>query len=80
MPFTSSQLVQMIKGGTNPQQLTMQILENQMASTPVGANLLTLAKNNNATGIEQVARNICQQRGIDFDKEFGAFKQMLGIN
>ena len=73
-----NQLIQMIKGGQNPQQLLMGILEGQMASTPMGQNLLQLVKNNQPQGIEQIARNICQERGIDFDKEFSAFRQMLG--
>lgn len=73
-----NQLIQMIKGGQNPQQLLMGILEGQMAGTPMGQNLLQLVKNNQPQGIEQIARNICQERGIDFDKEFSAFRQMLG--
>lgn len=73
------QLVQMIKNGQNPQQLMMSILEGQMSNTPMGQNLMTLAKNNQTQGIEQIARNICQQRGMDYDKEFNAFKQMIGF-
>jgi hypothetical protein len=30
----------MIRGGANPQQLIMSILEGNFASTPMGANLL----------------------------------------
>ena len=73
------QLIQMIKGGQNPQQLVMNILEQQMQNTPMGVNLLSLAKQNRSADIEQIARNLCQQSGRDFDKEFNAFKQMLGI-
>ena len=73
------QLIQMIKSGQNPQQLVMYILEQQMQNTPMGANLLSLAKQNRSADIEQIARNLCQQSGRDFDKEFNAFKQMLGI-
>lgn len=73
------QLIQMIKNGANPQQLMMNILESQMANTPMGQNLLTLAKGNQTQGIEQIARNICQQRGMDYDTEFNAFKNTLGI-
>ena len=73
------QLIQMIKSGQNPQQLVMNILEQQMQNTPIGANLLSLAKQNRSADIEQIARNLCQQSGRDFDKEFNAFKQMLGI-
>ena len=73
------QLIQMIKGGQNPQQLMLNILEGQAASNPMSANLLDLAKNGKTADIEQIVRNISKQRGIDFDKEFTAFKQMLGV-
>ena len=72
-------LIQMIKSGKNPQQLLMSVLENEMSNTPMGQQLLMLAKNNEAQGIEQIARNSCYQRGVDFDKEFNAFKNQLGI-
>lgn len=75
MNMNPMQLIQMIKGGQNPQQLVMNILEQQMQNTPMGA----LAKQNRSADIEQIARNICSQNGKDFDKEFNAFKQMLGI-
>lgn len=71
------QFIQMIKNGQNPQQLMINFLEAEMKGTPMGENLLTLAKNNDSTGIEKVVRNIFAQRGIDFDKEFMAFKQQL---
>ena len=74
-----NQLIQMIKNGKNPQQLIMSILEGQASNNPMGANLLNLAKGNRTAEIEKIARNIAQQRGIDFDKEFDAFKQMLGV-
>lgn len=45
----------------------------------MGQNLLSLAQSGNAADIEKIARNICAQRGVDFDKEFAAFKQSLGL-
>jgi hypothetical protein len=72
-------LIQMVKSGQNPQQVILHFLESQMQNTPMGANLLNLAKNNRTAEIEQIARNLCSQRGLDFDKEFNSFKQMLGI-
>ena len=73
------QLIQMIKNGFNPQQLMLNVLEGQISNTPMGQNLLTLAKGNQTQDIEQIARNICQQRGMDYDKEFNAFKNTLGF-
>ena len=66
--------LQAIRNGANPQQLVMSVLEGQMASTPMGKNLLQLVKQNKTAEIEKIARNICEQNGIDFDKEFASFK------
>ena len=77
-PITMS-FLQQIREGKNPQQLMMNFLETQARGTPLGDNLLSLAKNNNNSAIEEIARNISSQRGIDFDKEFLAFKKMLGL-
>ena len=29
--------------------------------------------------IENIARNLCKERGVDFDKEFNSFRQNLGL-
>lgn len=71
-------LIQAIKNGANPQQLIMGVLEGEMANTPMGKNLLELARQNKTADIEQIARNICAQNGVDFDKEFSSFKQSIG--
>lgn len=79
MPANPQQLIQMIMSGANPQQLVMSILEQQAQNSPIGANLLNLAKQNRSADIEQFARNLCQSRGIDFDREFNTFKTQFGI-
>lgn len=79
MAFNPIQIIQMIRSGQNPEQIVINILENQMQNTPMGKNLLNLAKNNKEAEIENIVRNIAKERGIDFDKEFTAFKQMLGV-
>ena len=75
MQVNPMQLIMMIKQGQNPQQLMINVLQQQMAGTPLGDNLLNLARQNNTAGIEQIARNMAAQRGIDFDEEFEAFKR-----
>ena len=72
------QLIQMIKEGKNPQQLILNIFEANLGKTnPIAANLISLAKQNRTAEIERVARNLCAERGIDFDKEFNDFKSNL---
>lgn len=68
-----------IKNGQDPQQLVISILEGEMGNTPMGQNLLRLAKEQRGDEIEKIARNLCAQRGLDFDKEFMSFKQRIGL-
>lgn len=77
MNMNPMQFIQMIKSGSNPQQLMMSFLQQQ--NNPMANNLLQMAQNGNISGIEQIARNMCSQKGLDFDKEFNSFKQQLGI-
>lgn len=72
------QMLQMIRSGANPQQLIMQYLQKEMAGTPIGQNLLNMAQQGDSAGIEQVARNIMASKGLDYDKEFNAFKKFIG--
>ena len=72
-------LIQQIRSGTNPQQLMLNILQEGAMTNPIYGNLISLAKNNRTAEIERFARNVCKERGIDFDKEFNAFtKQLFG--
>ena len=50
-----------------------------MKSTPLGRNLYVLAQEGRTSEIEKIARNLAKERGIDFDTEFKAFKQKLGL-
>lgn len=73
------ELISMIRGGKNPQQLAMNVLQSEMNNTPFGANLMNMAQQGNGRGIEQFARNYVSSQGRDFDTEFRAFKQQLGL-
>ena len=73
-----NRLIQMIKQGQNPQQLMLSVLEGQ-AGTPMGRNLLNLARNGQTAEIEKIARNLCRERGVDIDQEFMNFRRMLGV-
>ena len=38
-----------------------------------------MAQQGNVQGIEQMARNLCKEKGIDADKAFESFKSQLGM-
>lgn len=71
------QLIQMIKSGQNPQQLLMSILEQRAASTPMGANILQMVKQNRTSDLEQFTRNYLASQGKDLDEEYKRLMQAL---
>ena len=77
MNVNPMQLIQMIKGGINPQQLVMNFLQQNGSGNPILQNVSSLMQNGNVSGLEMVARNLASQRGLDFDKEFSNFRNML---
>ena len=68
MNVNPMQLIQMIKGGQNPQQLVMNILQQKSQTNPILNNAMNLAKNGNQSALETLARNLAEQRGLDFDR------------
>ena len=72
------QMIQMLKSG-NPQSFVFQMLEQNAQNNPFFANILQLAKSNKTNEIEQIAVNMCKEKGIDFNKEFNSFKNNLGL-
>ncbi len=75
MNINPMQLIQMIKGGYNPQQLIMSILQQQNNNNPIVQNAVNLAQNGNITALRSLAQNLAAQKGLDFDTEFAKFKK-----
>ena len=72
--------MQMLQGIRNPQQFLQQMMGNrQMMSNPIIKNALGMAQKGDSKGIEQMARNLCKEKGIDADKAFESFKSQLGM-
>lgn len=79
MPTNMMQIISLMKNSGNPQQMVLRMLEQQTENNPFAANLLQLAKGNKSGEIEQIARNLAKEKGIDFDTEFNNFKKTLGL-
>lgn len=77
MNVNPMQLIQMIKGGKNPQQLLMNILQQQGQNNPIINNAISMAQKGNVSGLEALARNLAAQRGLDFDKELANLKNQF---
>jgi hypothetical protein len=61
----------------NPKQMALQMLEQQAQVNPMFAQLLTLARNNDSQGIENMVRGFLESQGVDYDKEFNSFNSMF---
>ena len=66
-------LKQYMLQGFTPQN----ILSKLNISNPILNNVIAMAQNGNTKGVETFARNICKQKGLDFDTEFNKFKSSL---
>lgn len=78
MPTNSMMdFIQIVKNG-NPQEFVINALQQEKVNgNPIAGNLIQMISSGDSRGIENVARNIAKEKGIDFDKEFNSFKQMF---
>lgn len=71
--------IEMIKGlmskGESPQQMISNMISQN--SNPMMQNLMKMAQSGNSQEVENFARNICKEKGIDFDKEFSNFMKQI---
>ena len=51
----------------------------KMQSNPMAQNVEKLYKNHDEKGLEQMARNICKERGIDADQLYSNMKNHFGM-
>lgn len=72
-------IIQMMKSG-NPQQFMQQIMGNsQIMSNPIMKNTMQMAQNGDMKGVEQMARNLCKEKGLDADEMFNNIKKQFDI-
>ena len=60
-------LVQMLRGGGNPQAMLMNIMKQNAGNNPVLNNTMQMMEKNDYKGIEQLARNLVKEIGVQVD-------------
>ena len=63
--------MQMAKSGGNPQQMMQQMINQN----PQMQQMLRGVDTNNPQAMEQLCKNVCLQKGIDFDTAMAQFKR-----
>lgn len=71
-------LIQMLKGG-NPAQMLMGMLRQQSGNNPVMQNALDMAEKGDSKGIENLARNLCKEQGVNPDEMFNNIKNQFAM-
>ena len=64
-------MIKMMIGKGNPKEMVMNMLKNN--SNPVFANLIDMANKGDTKGVENFARNVMKEKGIDYDEQFSEF-------
>lgn len=73
-------IAQMIKNGGNPQQIFQQMMGNNPAmNNPIMKNAFEMSKKGDSKGIEELARNLCKEKGINPDEAIEKVRQQLGM-
>lgn len=70
------QMLSMLKKG-NPQQIAMNMLQQKMGNNPILQNVYNMASNGDSAGIEQIARNLCKEKGINADEMVSQIQQQM---
>lgn len=60
---------------SNPQQ----VINKMVGNNPMAKNLLSMMKNNDSKGIEEMARNLAKEKGQDPDKLYNEIKSRFGM-
>lgn len=63
----------------NPQQFMQSMIGNsQIMQNPIAKNTIEMAQKGDMNGIEQMARNLCKEKGINADDVFNKIKSRFG--
>ena len=72
--------IQLMQAMRNPQAFMNQIIGNQqMMNNPMIKNTVNMAQRGDMKGIEQMARNLCKEKGLNADEIFNQFKSKMNM-
>lgn len=73
--------MQMMQAFRNPQQFIQGMMNNNQAmQNPILKNALEMAQKGDKQGVEELARNLCKEKGVNPEEAIGKIKSQFGIN
>ena len=71
--------LQFVQAMRNPQEFMQKMMNNsQVMRNPMAKNAIEMAQQGNMQGIEQMARNLCKEKGLNADDVFNQIKSGFG--
>lgn len=65
---------------TNPKAFIQQIMNNPMAmKNPMVQNVIGMMQKNDTKGLEEMARNLYKEKGLDIDETMQKIKSQFGM-
>lgn len=77
--FNLMQMMGIPQGKSNPQQMVSQMAVDHIRNNPLYQRAEQMAKGKSEDELEQVARNLCKQIGVDMGQAMDQFKSIFGI-
>lgn len=73
-------LMQMTQAMKKPQQFLQNMMgNNQIMRNPMAKNTLEMAQKGDFQGIENIAKNLCKEKGINPDEMMNQIKKQMGM-
>nr|DAO16001.1 MAG TPA: Peroxin 14 Translocation, PPI inhibition, Protein-Inhibitor [Caudoviricetes sp.]DAU98898.1 MAG TPA: Peroxin 14 Translocation, PPI inhibition, Protein-Inhibitor [Bacteriophage sp.] len=73
-------LFQLFSGIKNPQQFLQSMMNNsQVMGNPMAKNAIDMMQNGDVKGVEQMARNLCKEKGVNPDEIMQQMKDKFGM-
>lgn len=79
MMMNPMQMIQMFRGSGNPQQMMIDMIKKNSSANPMLNNALKMMDSGNTSGVEDMVKNICKEKGIDPNEVMKATKNMFGM-
>lgn len=71
------QIMQMFK---NPQAFMQNMMNNsEVGKNPMLKNAMEMAQKGDAQGVEQLARNLCKEKGVNPDEAIGKIRSQFSM-
>lgn len=73
-------IMQMMKGGSNPQAMIQKMMGNsQIAHNPMAMNAMEMFQSGNIEGVKSLAENLAKEKGTTVDDVRNGLMQQFGV-